>query len=162
MYKILDAVHSYCICTLVLKMNTNHETHQGQQTRYWEQRQAWQQLLNNIHQSQQLVDHWEMFVRVICFQLLTAVVLLLWETAFSSSHMHRERKMWCAKPLWEDCSIELIYLNGMENILFPSCWCCPSFSEQALAFQSAPLHHPCTQMWFRSCLRHANISVLSD
>lgn len=109
MYKILDAVHSYCICTLVLKMNTNHETHQGQQTRYWEQRQAWQQLLNNIHQSQQLVDHWEMFVRVICFQLLTAVVLLLWETAFSSSHMHRERKMWCAKPLWEDCSIELIY-----------------------------------------------------
>lgn len=36
-----------------------------------------EQLLNDIHQSQQLEDHWEMFVRASCFQLLTVAVLLL-------------------------------------------------------------------------------------
>lgn len=140
------STHTY----FVLRKLNNSEIEQGQQWRHWAQRE---QLLNDIQQSQQLVDHWEMLVRASCFQLLAAAVLLLGTTS-SGSHKHWEKNVMCQTTLrrllnqasmFEGCgeyppSLPLkLFLLAQRGSGFPIC---------------APLQHPWVRTWSRSYWKH--------
>lgn len=73
--------------------------------------------MNDIQQSQQLVDHRETFVKASCFQLLPAATLLLGrQHLLVLTSTEREK---CDVP---NHSVKIVEscLRGRENILLPS------------------------------------------
>lgn len=102
------------------------------------------QLLHDIQQNLQLVDHWEAFVRASCFQLWLLLSCFSGDSIFWFPQALREKNVMCQRLLNQ--------ANMFENILLPSHWSCSSLHEYAQPSQSVP---PCITHRYKQDPDHA-------